>query len=116
MRLTAWPLVLCSSHSSCAPRQLLACLLVLAGVRDNDNDDNDNGAGATTALEFSVEDNGPGIPTEDHASVFKPFFKRRHTSQQGSGLNLSIAEQIVKLHGACSCSCVCASMARAVCR
>ena len=65
-------------------------------------DDDDGIVVGDSMLEFSVEDNGPGIPPEDHASVFTPSCKRRFNSQHGSGLSLSIAEQLVKLHGAAS--------------
>jgi PAS domain S-box-containing protein len=45
---------------------------------------------------FKVEDNGPGIPPEKLANVFKAF---QTTKQQGTGLGLAIAERIVKAHG-----------------
>ena len=65
-----------------------------------------SGDAGSAMLQFSVEDNGPGIPAEEQASVFTPFFKGRYSSQQGSGLNLSIAAQIVKLHGAAAAACM----------
>ncbi len=45
---------------------------------------------------FSIEDNGPGIPTDSQISVFS-IFKRLHRADevQGSGLGLSICSKIV---------------------
>lgn len=42
----------------------------------------------------SVEDNGPGIKSEDYAMIFKPFFttKQKH---QGTGLGLNVSMNIV---------------------
>jgi signal transduction histidine kinase len=47
---------------------------------------------------LQVIDNGPGIPSKLHARVFERFFRVLGTSAQGSGLGLSIVEQIAKLH------------------
>lgn len=43
-----------------------------------------------------VEDDGPGIPTEEPQRIFEPFFTTR---PGGTGLGLSIAFQIADLHG-----------------
>lgn len=43
-----------------------------------------------------VSDNGPGIPDEKLASIFDPYFT---TKEEGSGLGLWIAQQIVTAHG-----------------
>ncbi|MBI1328147.1 MAG: response regulator [Alphaproteobacteria bacterium] len=53
-----------------------------------------------TGWEFCVEDNGIGIPPEQHARIFEPF-KRLHThdSYPGSGLGLATCVKIVKRHG-----------------
>ena len=53
-------------------------------------------------LIFLIEDDGPGIPTEEHKNVFKPFFrldKSRSLNTAGIGLGLSISEDIVNSHG-----------------
>jgi nitrogen fixation/metabolism regulation signal transduction histidine kinase len=47
-------------------------------------------------VRISVTDNGKGIPPELLDSIFVPFFTTR---QRGSGIGLSIAREIMKLHG-----------------
>jgi two-component system NtrC family sensor kinase len=42
-----------------------------------------------------VEDSGPGVPPEERARVFEPFYSRR---RGGSGLGLSVALGIVRAH------------------
>jgi signal transduction histidine kinase len=52
---------------------------------------------------ITIADDGPGIPVQDRARVFERFVRldpARHRSSGGSGLGLSIVEQIVRsLHG-----------------
>lgn len=50
-------------------------------------------------VRFIVEDSGLGIPPEDHEKVFKPFFQRSGTSNDGVGLGLAIVKGIAELHG-----------------
>lgn len=45
---------------------------------------------------FIIKDNGPGIPEELMKQIFVPFFT---TKEQGSGIGLSIARQIMRAHG-----------------
>ena len=48
---------------------------------------------------ISVEDEGPGIPTDNLETVFKRFYTERpseHEFGKNSGLGLSIARQIVQ--------------------
>lgn len=45
---------------------------------------------------FKIKDNGPGIPEEIAEQIFIPFYT---TKEEGSGIGLSLARQIVQLHG-----------------
>ena len=54
-------------------------------------------------LTIEIEDDGPGIPDYDKNNIFKPFYKidsSRNINKGGSGLGLSIANELIKkLHG-----------------
>ena len=53
-------------------------------------------------VSINIDDNGPGIPKEEHQNVFKPFYKidkSRGESKSSVGLGLSIASDIIKSHG-----------------
>ncbi len=45
---------------------------------------------------LEVRDNGPGVPVENRADIFKPYFT---TTQNGTGLGLAVVQQIVLAHG-----------------
>ena len=47
-------------------------------------------------LEFSVEDNGPGVPEDIRMHMFDPFIT---TKPNGSGLGLALVAKIVGDHG-----------------
>jgi signal transduction histidine kinase len=50
---------------------------------------------------LSVSDDGPGIPSEEFARVFKRFYRlERSRSMPGNGLGLSLVAAVVRLHGA----------------
>lgn len=46
---------------------------------------------------FEVEDNGHGIPIEEHERVFEPFHRLRSRSS-GAGLGLNLVKQVVDHH------------------
>jgi signal transduction histidine kinase len=52
-------------------------------------------------LEFSVEDNGPGIDARDLPLIFEKFYrgKRGTGSRKGSGMGLAIIRAILTAHG-----------------
>lgn len=50
---------------------------------------------AAGSVKISVQDTGPGIPSEDIEKIFKPFYT---TKTRGSGLGLAIVDRIVKEH------------------
>ena len=51
----------------------------------------------------SVADNGPGLTAEDQQHVFERFYRvdssRQRNSSDGSGLGLSIVDEVMKAHG-----------------
>jgi two-component system sensor histidine kinase TctE len=49
-------------------------------------------------LVLQVEDSGPGIPASERALVLQPFYRALGTNVDGSGLGLSIVNEIVKQH------------------
>jgi len=51
------------------------------------------------SVRIYVDDTGPGVPAEMRERVFAKFFRVPGTTEQGSGLGLSIVEDIVRAHG-----------------
>jgi len=51
---------------------------------------------ADRRLVFTVQDSGPGIPSEDLSRIFDPFFS---TKAKGTGLGLAIAREVISAHG-----------------
>jgi signal transduction histidine kinase len=45
---------------------------------------------------IELQDDGPGVPSENRSEVFKPYFT---TQKQGTGLGLAVVQQIVLAHG-----------------
>jgi signal transduction histidine kinase len=45
---------------------------------------------------IEISDNGPGVPPEQRAEIFKPYFT---THEEGTGLGLAVVQQIVLAHG-----------------
>lgn len=53
-------------------------------------------------IEFRVDDDGPGIPEDQHEDAFKPFNRldpSRNANQKGVGLGLAIARDAARAHG-----------------
>jgi len=50
-------------------------------------------------VRFEVIDTGTGIPAELHASIFEPFVRGPHLSQEGTGLGLATVKRICEAHG-----------------
>jgi len=53
-------------------------------------------------LMIFIDDDGPGIPENEHQNVMKPFYridKSRGQNKSGVGLGLSIANDIIRSHG-----------------
>ena len=54
------------------------------------------------AISFTVRDNGPGVAPEDRAAALRPFVRVGDAADRatGSGLGLSLAAAVARLHGA----------------
>lgn len=53
-------------------------------------------------VELQIADEGPGIPAEEQAFIFEPFFRGRRAIAdqiQGTGLGLNLVKKIVEAHG-----------------
>jgi signal transduction histidine kinase len=59
-----------------------------------------------SGVTLSVADLGPGVPQEDLAKLFEPFFRGDASrGSPGSGLGLSLVAAVAELHGlTCSAS------------
>ncbi len=59
-------------------------------------------AGAPGEVRFVVEDTGPGIPPQERARLFEPFWQGDTTSTRshgGTGLGLAISARLVEAMG-----------------
>jgi len=53
-------------------------------------------------LRLWVEDEGPGVPQEDRARIWRPYYRRpvhRESSVAGSGIGLSVVRDVAEAHG-----------------
>ena len=56
----------------------------------------------TEIVVLRIADDGPGVPHDEHSTIFEPFFRlspSRVKSPSGYGLGLSICKRIVEAHG-----------------
>jgi signal transduction histidine kinase len=54
------------------------------------------------AIEITIDDDGPGIPADELARVFQPFYRLEGSRSRGTGgigLGLAIALSVVQAHG-----------------
>ncbi len=61
-----------------------------------------NVTNSSSNVVVEVCDDGPGIPTDEQALIFEPFFQGRQQAGghvRGSGLGLSVAKECVEAHG-----------------
>jgi signal transduction histidine kinase len=79
-------------------RQVLFNLLINAVQAVESSGEIQIVASKCSAAEASLEirDNGPGVPPEQRAEIFKPYFT---THQKGTGLGLAVVQQIILAHG-----------------
>lgn len=53
-------------------------------------------------IRIDVEDDGPGIPEDEHTKVFEKFYRGisvQESDHRGNGLGLAFAREIARLHG-----------------
>jgi two-component system, OmpR family, osmolarity sensor histidine kinase EnvZ len=61
-----------------------------------------HGRHASGWLTITIDDDGPGVPTEERENVFRPFYRldqARNQDEGGTGLGLAIARDIARGHG-----------------
>lgn len=53
------------------------------------------------SVEFSIQDEGIGIPTQELIKIFEAFTvsSKTHTKSGGRGIGLALCEKVIKLHG-----------------
>ena len=54
--------------------------------------------GSEKEIQFEISDTGAGIPKEDYGKIFDKFERITAEKQEGTGLGLPIARDIVELH------------------
>ena len=55
-----------------------------------------------STISINIEDDGPGIPKNEHQNVLKPFYKvdkSRSETKSSVGLGLAISSDVIKSHG-----------------
>lgn len=86
-----------------APLEQVFRNLLANAIRHHDRKEGTIGVSARDAgeaWEFSVEDDGPGIPERFHAKIFEMFQQvRPREGAGGSGLGLALVKRTVEAHG-----------------
>ena len=54
---------------------------------------------ARSAVDLCVSDRGPGIPSAQRESVFRPYSRGDRAGQRGAGLGLAVCRAIARAHG-----------------
>jgi len=92
-----------SIHTDKAPLEQVLRNLIGNGLKHHDRNVGNVVVSARdlgTAVEFRVEDDGPGIPSEFHARVFQMFQTLKSRDEiEGSGMGLAIVKKSVEGHG-----------------
>jgi PAS domain S-box-containing protein len=57
------------------------------------------GTGREREVEFTIEDTGPGISSDELPMIFDRYFRAKKTGAEGTGLGLAIAKGLVEAHG-----------------
>jgi signal transduction histidine kinase len=99
LRFTAFPAALELTGDPTALRQAFANLLRNSAEAARDGKPAEVSVSAESAgdsLRLVLRDNGGGIPQEDLARIFIPFFT---TKSQGTGLGLALVHRILTEHG-----------------
>jgi len=90
-------------RSARAPLEQVLRNLIGNGLKHHDRDTGSITVSARDlggALEFQVEDDGPGIPDHFHERIFQMFQTLRPRDElEGSGMGLAIVKKIVEGHG-----------------
>lgn len=86
----------------CSPNQIKqACVALIVNateaVLENGEITISSSNPDTETVRFDISDNGIGIPEDDIAHIFQPFFSTKHDTS-GIGLGLAIVHGIVKSH------------------
>ena len=55
-------------------------------------------AGQPAQVYLAVEDDGPGVPVDERGRILQRFYRIAGSASDGSGLGLSIADEIARAH------------------